>query len=289
MINQVITPFPTAPDAQTDTSQEFSNKADAFVYHQGTTFEPEINQFATEANTLKTEMNQIKTDINAIQATLPQGTIDDTKVTKTNTWSASKIATMPQTPGHNVLINGNMTINQRNFTGNWVVGGYAHDRWKADASGMHQVVEEGSYVPNATYVLSTKDRTIGITTSPSSGNWITPTIPRGSREVKLELGTLPTAYVPRAYAEELALCQRYYQVYDKHVYLFMYTPDGSKKQVSLARTVTMHHTPIETVSLNGGGDYDTSYSDASCFHYRAKNLDPDKSAWLRHITCSAEL
>ena len=89
-ITQTITNFPTAPDSSSDTPTEFNTKADAFVNHQSANYVGEVNNWASQANALGNDMDTIKTEIDNIVASIPAGTIDDTKATPTNVYSAKK-------------------------------------------------------------------------------------------------------------------------------------------------------------------------------------------------------
>lgn len=111
----------------------------------------------------------------------------------------------------NLIINGSMLINQRSFDGvSWVDGQYAYDRWKATATAMTQIVEDGSYEYNTTYTLSGTNVTTQQVSSPASGHWTLPEIPRTSTSVKLEKGSVATPYQPMSIGKEVTLCQRYY-------------------------------------------------------------------------------
>ena len=111
----------------------------------------------------------------------------------------------------NILINGDLTINQRNADiASVATGEYGQDRWKKTAGGMTQIVEEGNYVVGATYTLSGTGITTQQLTAPASGNWTLPDIPVTARQIQLELGEVATAYERRPKGLELLLCQRYY-------------------------------------------------------------------------------
>ena len=190
----------------------------------------------------------------------------------------------------NVVINGDMRINQREFDGSsFSDGDYCWDRWQSTLSGMTQIIEEGNFVPSVAYTLSGVGLPVQIITSPSSGNWTLPEMPRTVKNVQLELGTTATPFEVRPIGLELMLCQRYYQIYPRQTYLYMYQKSGTKKQVSMPRTVTMRIAPTETYEINGAGVLDVSYSSAELFHMRLKSTDEDKSTWLRNIRCDAEL
>lgn len=128
-------------------------------------------------------------------------------------------------------------------------GAYGHDRWKAGAGGgdytftqlasatqitveagktLIQVVEDKN-VAGGSYVLSwdgTAQARAGVDSATPSGAYADSPLAISSQtagtvmsvefddgtlgKAKLELATVATPYVPRPYAEELALCQRYF-------------------------------------------------------------------------------
>ena len=114
----------------------------------------------------------------------------------------------------NVIINGDLKINQRAVTiAAAAVGAYGPDRWKkVDATNMTQIVEDVNFVPGAKYTLSWKGGTPQVLTAPASGHWTLPNIPITATEVQLELGEVATPFERRSYGQELVLCQRYYEV-----------------------------------------------------------------------------
>lgn len=113
----------------------------------------------------------------------------------------------------NVLVNGTVTINQRNATYAGVaVGEYWADRWKKTAGGMTQIIEEGNYKPNTEYTLSGTGVTTQQVTSPAAGDWTIPDVPGTATMIQLEEGPVATPFELRPIGTEFALCQRYYQV-----------------------------------------------------------------------------
>jgi hypothetical protein len=113
----------------------------------------------------------------------------------------------------NVIINGELKINQRGVTiAAAAVGAYGPDRWKkVDASHMTQIIEDVNFVPGAKYTLSWKGGTPQVLTAPASGHWTLPNIPITATEVQLETGEVATPYERRSYVLEELICQRYYQ------------------------------------------------------------------------------
>lgn len=155
---------------------------------------------------------------------------------------------VPQVPDgiyrRNAVINGNFQINQRVKSGTVVLtsGQYGHDRFKAGASGctytftsvanvttltivsgsLIQVVE-GVNLQSGTYVLSWTGTCQGKIGSGSySASGVTGTVVGGVNtnlefntgtlsKVQFELGTIPTPFEFKTFAEELKDCQRYYE------------------------------------------------------------------------------
>jgi hypothetical protein len=117
----------------------------------------------------------------------------------------------------NLLINGDFKVNQRGGSKYTETGKYTVDRWKL-VSGSVEVVEKGiklngtivqklEHTPSMQVVASSNAGTISysngaVTLSTTTATLIT--------YAKLEVGTTATPFSPRSYAEELAMCQRYY-------------------------------------------------------------------------------
>jgi hypothetical protein len=115
----------------------------------------------------------------------------------------------------NIIINGDMRINQRGVTiAAAAIGAYGPDRWKkVDAGNMTQIVEDGNYKPGKTYTLSGTGLTTQQLTSPASGNWTLPNIPIAATSIQLEEGSIATPFEQRQIGLELSLCQRYYSTF----------------------------------------------------------------------------
>lgn len=114
----------------------------------------------------------------------------------------------------NRLINGDMRVNQRGFSGVWADisnTAYGPDRWKRSGlTNKAQIVEAGNFKPSTVHTLSGVGVTTSQVTSPASGNWAI-IVPNGATNVMLEEGTIATPFENRPYGLELALCQRYYE------------------------------------------------------------------------------
>ena len=122
----------------------------------------------------------------------------------------------------NLLINGDFKVNQRGGSTYTETGKYTVDRWKL-VSGSVEVVENGiklngtivqklEHTPSMQVVASSNAGAISysngaVTLSTTTATLIT--------YAKLEVGTTATPFSPRSYAEELAMCQRFYQVIKK--------------------------------------------------------------------------
>ena len=147
--------------------------------------------------------------------------------------------------GKNLIINGNMAINQRGVTGtvSLSAGAYGHDRFKAGASGatytfattanvttititagsLQQVVE-GLNIQSGTHTLSWTGTAQGkIDAGSYSASGVTGTLTGGTNatvefntgtltNVQLEEGTTATPFEHLQYGQQLALCLRYLPV-----------------------------------------------------------------------------
>ena len=113
----------------------------------------------------------------------------------------------------NLVINGEVTrINQRGFDGSsFVDGNYCWDRWKASATAMVQIIEDTNYKYSTKYTLSGDGVITETLTSPASGDWTIPEVPRTATNIQLEEGSVATSFEKRPIGLELSLCQRYYE------------------------------------------------------------------------------
>ena len=156
----------------------------------------------------------------------------------------------------NILINGNLTINQRGVDiASVATGEYGQDRWKKTAGGMTQIVEDGNYLPSTPYTLSGTGITTTTASSPASGDWDISTtfgdIPVTARLIQLEYGNVASLFDLRPIASELALCQRYYQ---EHQFIRLFSTDENTgwRYITVPRTVTMRAAPTETGTFAAG-------------------------------------
>ena len=109
--------------------------------------------------------------------------------------------------GKNLIINGNLTVDQRG-----VYTEYVADRWKiVDANNMTQIIEDLNFEPSTEYTLSWEGGTPQQITSPASGHWTLPNIPRTARKIQLEKGDKATEFEWEDVGTTLRKCQRYFQ------------------------------------------------------------------------------
>jgi hypothetical protein len=161
------------------------------------------------------------------------------------------------------VINGGFSVNQRVKSGTVTLaaGAYGHDRWKAGASGctytfatvanvttititagtLIQAIE-GINLYSGSYTLSwtgTAQGKIGAGSYSASG--VTGTVVGGTdtniefntgtlSKVQFNIGSLALPFQPRSFAEELAVCQRYYERHDSLI--------GGRVQLGLATVIT---------------------------------------------------
>ena len=124
----------------------------------------------------------------------------------------------------NLLINGNKTINQRNFDGNWSsksVGEYGYDRWKKHGDGIEQIIE-GGWFGAGVYTLSWQGAGSGLvngTTVANGGTFyvanathnISVVVPEAATLIQLELGSVATEFERTHIGTEEELCRLYFE------------------------------------------------------------------------------
>ena len=176
-----------------------------------------------------------------------------------------------------VLVNGSFNINQRGFVdADFIpssVGTYGPDMWaKESDTAVFQMVRDGKYKPNTTYVLSASDTNFNIVSfattviqSPSSGDWKVVALyfdPLLIGLVKLEEGTEPTPHNPLNDTLELLECRRYYIDNNVPITAAIIDSDMLVRRANISFPVTMYGIPTVTLkgSTNGllatGIDYD---------------------------------
>jgi len=158
----------------------------------------------------------------------------------------------------NILINGMVNtpyeIRQRGSAVSNIAGDYNQywaDRWQLIGGGsMTQHIEEGNYVPGATYTLSGVGVSLQTATAPTTNiDWDISTtfnIPVSASMIQLEIGTVATPFEYRPRSVELALCERYYQLVE-----FINAADIGK--YSLRTTMRANPNVVEPGGGLGGG------------------------------------
>ena len=172
----------------------------------------------------------------------------------------------------NILINGNLAVNQRGLSiASVSTGAYGEDRWKKTAGGMTQIIEEANYLPSTEYTLSGTNVTTQQITSPASGNWTLPDIPVTARLIQLEVGDTATPFEHRSYGQELALCQRYFYLDPAMTrYLPQASAGDTNRVVSFQFPVTMRAFPsLTVVGLTSGTTVNWSTSSSGLGGYCA--------------------
>ena len=177
----------------------------------------------------------------------------------------------------NILINGEVTrVNQRGFDGtSWVDGEYAYDRWKATGSQMTQIVEDGNYKYNTEYILTGDGAPTSHYTSPSSGDWTLPSVPRTARNIQLEEGSVATPFEQVPIADTLARCQRYYEKME------MTIPSGTTEIYWFKVTKRI---PIPTITSSDANWITTSNTNGNMCRF-----ERDTGGFTSTITIDAEL
>lgn len=176
----------------------------------------------------------------------------------------------------NLLINGDFKINQRGNTSYSTQNQYTLDRWKL-VDGSLSVEENGitlngtisqtlEHTPTQAVTLSV-DQSNGTVNATYNSGVVTLSASNVLISwVKLEYGSFATKFTPRLYAEELALCQRFYQTLSGHYCVF--TNAGTTEHIRFSLNLI---TPIR--SDNPLITWDTSgcYLFGNSKHYDIKN------------------
>ncbi len=188
----------------------------------------------------------------------------------------------------NRVIDGGFTLNQRVYVSGTALsaGVYAHDRWKAGASGctytftqgalgvnttititagsLIQVIEGCNVAEGGTYVLSWTGTAQGRLNGGTYGASGTVTVTGWTAgtnlnvefntgtcgSVQLEKGSTATSFDYRSYGTELSLCQRYYLAID----IVVGTDMANGNNQAQWSFVPMRVTPtVLLVGTNGGG------------------------------------
>lgn len=217
----------------------------------------------------------------------------------------------------NLIISGAFSINQRTYVSGTALTAtkYAHDRWKAGASGctytfgsaadtinittgtLQQVIE-GVNNPGGTVTLTwsgtAQCRVNGGAYSSSPlevtgltvGQNITVEFNTGTvSRVQCSAGSVPFTFNRRSYADELSLCQRYYQSQKNANITSSYVATGDAHVTWFMKT-TMRAAP--TVGLDGGNGAVYS-STPDSVDVKLTVGGAQNYAVIVNITCDAEL
>jgi len=107
--------------------------------------------------------------------------------------------------------------------------------------------------------------------------------------VKLEVGSVATPFVPRSFGEELALCQRYYQQ-ETSVVRWAYTPSttNTAREMLFPLPVEMRANPTSTITTGSHAFTVSSVSTKQIQGFVGLG-DTTTSAWAAGYTANAEL
>lgn len=217
----------------------------------------------------------------------------------------------------NLIINGGFTVNQRGFASGATLaaGAYGHDRWKAGNAGcvytfgttaetvnvtsgsLLQIIE-GANNPGGSLTVTwegtAKCRINGGSYAASplgvsglkAGDTVTLEFGTGTvTRVQCSAGKIPFTFRRRHAADELRLCQRYWQ-YSKDGTVGTYSPAGGESHAYWFMKVTMRAAP--TVALSGG--VGTPYKSTPDFvDVFQSTSETAHYAIIKEITLSAEL
>tara|TARA_R110000803_G_scaffold34529_1_gene75307 strand:- start:3631 stop:4740 length:1110 start_codon:yes stop_codon:yes gene_type:complete len=202
----------------------------------------------------------------------------------------------------NLIINGNKTVNQRAYAdGVLADGDYGYDRWKGNASDVNiEQVIEASSEDDGTYVISwvgggtaIVDGTAGLSSGGTivvsgTGN-ISVIVPKASTHIQLEKGTLSTGFEYRHVGEEMALCQRYYEVVD--AYGVSYDNSGTVVQrSSIHFAVSKRVSPtIIVTQTSGSASGGNSVSTGTSGFFLGFSSTGKGKTWIGSATVDSEI
>jgi hypothetical protein len=222
----------------------------------------------------------------------------------------------------NRLIDAGFIINQRGYVSGTSLsaGAYAHDRWKAGASGctytftqgntgvpitititagsLQQIIEGCNVPEGGTYTLSWSGTAQGrvnggsysasplVVTGLTAGSNVTVEFNTGTLlKPKFETGAVASSFDYRPYGTELALCQRYYTYLPAslpNIHAGLY--NGSTYIGNTYFPVTMRTAPTILASVGGGGGVGTI--GVGGFYFSGTN---GTGNYVSSYTASAEL
>ena len=203
--------------------------------------------------------------------------------------------------GVNILINGQLIINQRNYDGSALSDGeYGYDRWAgANSDANIKQIVEATYISSGQYTISWVGggtATIGTTSNLSSGDSVFLTsvntdviVPKGSTNIQLERGSRATQFEKRKIGYELLLCQRYYEKSNSNslhisIPLVSTTP---VKRIYIPYSVEKRTTP--TLYFSGGTSVSIATSDIRGFRATVDSASLDSEQYLGTWTADAEI
>lgn len=117
----------------------------------------------------------------------------------------------------NLFINtwhaGTKVVNQRAFNGNWSalsIGDYGLDMWlKTSSTHKGFIIEAGSYIPNAKYIVQMNGSVVGEVYAPADGGHWLHSFPFASDKFDIRLGSVKVPWHPDTDAR-LEECLRFY-------------------------------------------------------------------------------
>jgi hypothetical protein len=227
----------------------------------------------------------------------------------------------------NAIINGGFSINQRSYVSDTETadGDYCHDRWKAGSAGckytfatvenlttitipasdsLIQVIE-GLNLTSGTYTLTWEGTAQGkIGAGDFSDSGVTGVVVGGTNlsiefgpgtlsNVTLSFGSTPLPFEPRAHAEELGMCQRYYWVWTNGS--SGQRPVGTGMCLSTTKALIVHQFPVEMqdipIGTGGFGGFAVVRSNASGTTENLTNLSfnlatKSSAKWIAEVAAN---